>query len=32
MYINRSLLLAVGVLLIFYPAIEDWVIGPDPDW
>ena len=32
MYINRALLLAVGVLLIFYPSIEYWVIGAEPEW
>ena len=25
MYINRALLLAVGVFIIFTPAVEDWI-------
>ena len=32
MYINRLLLLAVGILLIFFPAIENWVIHSETDW
>ena len=32
MYINRALLLVAGMVLLFYPAIEDWVIGSEPEW
>lgn len=32
MYINRALMLAAGVALIFYPAIESWVISSDTTW
>lgn len=32
MYINRTLLLALGVLLIFYPALEDWLFSAQPAW
>tara|TARA_R110002110_G_scaffold362241_1_gene571974 strand:+ start:29903 stop:30079 length:177 start_codon:yes stop_codon:yes gene_type:complete len=32
MYINRILLLMVGVALIFFPAIEQWVISSETDW
>ena len=32
MYINRLLLLVAGVVLIFFPAIENWVIGSDIVW
>jgi hypothetical protein len=32
MYINRLLLLIAGIVLIFFPAIESWVIGSATDW
>lgn len=32
MYINRTLLLALGVILIFYPALEDWLFSSQPAW
>ena len=32
MYINRALLLAVGVFIIFSPAVEDWVFRTGGDW
>jgi len=32
MYINRALLLVVGCVLIFFPAIEQWMIGSETAW
>ncbi len=32
MYINRALLLVVGVLLIFYPSLEAWLLGDQGAW
>ncbi|MFT4520289.1 MAG: hypothetical protein ACI9JM_002691 [Halioglobus sp.] len=32
MYINRALLLAIGVILIFFPAIESWMVSSETDW
>jgi uncharacterized membrane protein len=32
MYINRALLLVVGVVLIFFPAIEDWLFSSHTAW
>jgi uncharacterized membrane protein len=32
MYINRALLLVVGVVLIFFPAIEEWVFSSNTAW
>jgi uncharacterized membrane protein len=32
MYINRALLVVVGVVLIFFPAIEGWVISSQTAW
>ncbi|NQX90413.1 MAG: hypothetical protein HRT77_17370 [Halioglobus sp.] len=32
MYINRLLLLVVGAFLIFFPAIESWIINSQADW
>jgi hypothetical protein len=32
MYINRALLLAVGVFLIFSPAVEEWVFHAGEVW
>ena len=32
MYINRALLLVVGVVIIFYPAIEGWMTSSETAW
>ncbi len=32
MYINRALLLLVGIALIFFPTIEEWVTSTDTAW
>lgn len=32
MYINRALLLVLGVVLIFFPAIEEWLFSPQTAW
>ncbi len=32
MYINRALLLVVGVVLIFFPAIEEWLFSSQTAW
>jgi uncharacterized membrane protein len=32
MYINRLLLLVVGIVLIFFPAIEGWMISSETAW
>ena len=32
MYINRTLLLVAGIVLIFFPAIEAWMISSDAAW
>jgi hypothetical protein len=32
MYINRALLLIVGIAFIFFPVIEDWVSGGGAVW
>jgi hypothetical protein len=32
MYINRALILAVGVILIFFPTIEAWIISSETYW
>ncbi len=32
MYINRLLLLVVGGFLIFFPAIESWLINSETAW
>ncbi len=32
MYINRLLLLVAGIVLIFFPAIESWVIDSATAW
>ena len=32
MYINRALLLMVGVFLIFSPAVVDWMFHPGDVW
>jgi uncharacterized membrane protein len=32
MYINRALLLIFGIVIIFFPAIEDWLLGSQTAW
>ena len=32
MYINRALLLILGVALIFLPALETWLSGSESAW
>ncbi len=32
MYINRALLLAVGMFIIFSPAVGDWVFRTGAEW
>ena len=32
MYVSRPLLLILGVILIFIPAIESWVMSPETTW
>ncbi|MDE0950964.1 MAG: hypothetical protein OSA45_06815 [Halioglobus sp.] len=32
MYINRLLLLVSGVVLIFFPAIESWMVSSEIAW
>lgn len=32
MYINRALLIVVGIVMIFFPAIEDWMLSSDIVW
>jgi len=32
MYINRLLFLAAGTFLIFFPALESWIIHSDSAW
>lgn len=32
MYINRLLLLVTGVVLIFFPAIESWMVSSEVAW
>ena len=32
MYINRALLLALGVVIIFLPALDSWLTGTDGSW
>ena len=32
MYINRVLLLMAGLLVIFYPTLEDWMFGEQGAW
>lgn len=32
MYINRLLLLVAGVVLVFFPAIESWMVSPEIAW
>lgn len=32
MYINRALLLAIGVILVFMPSLADWLTGSATAW
>jgi hypothetical protein len=32
MYINRALLLMLGVAFVFFPAIEEWVLSDGLKW
>ncbi len=32
MYINRALLLVLGIAFIFYPSIEGWFANNDTAW
>jgi uncharacterized membrane protein len=32
MYINRALLLLLGVAVIFFPAIEAWLLSGETPW
>lgn len=32
MYINRAVLLAIGLVLIFLPALESWLTGDGSTW
>ncbi len=32
MYINRALLLVIGIVIIFFPAIEGWMLGSLTAW
>ena len=32
MYINRALLLVVGAVLIFFPAMEEWAFNVETAW
>jgi uncharacterized membrane protein len=32
MYINRALLLVLGIAFIFYPAIEGWLLSGNMHW
>lgn len=32
MYINKALLLAIGVAFIFYPAFEEWLLEGSSNW
>lgn len=32
MYINRALLVVAGIVLIFFPAIEEWLINSPTAW
>lgn len=32
MYINRALLLVVGVVLIFFPSVESWMVSSESTW
>ena len=32
MYINRALLIVVGIVMIFFPAIEDWMLSSETAW
>lgn len=32
MYINRTLITIFGVLLVFFPTIQEWLFNPDAPW
>lgn len=32
MYINRAILLVIGILLIFFPALEEWILDAEAAW
>ena len=32
MYINRALLLVVGIMMVFLPSLADWVSGSATAW
>ncbi len=32
MYINRSLLLFLGIALLFFPTLEEWMISSGAPW
>ena len=32
MYINRALLVVIGIVMIFYPALEEWMINSPTAW
>jgi uncharacterized membrane protein len=32
MYVSRPLLLVIGIILIFIPAIESWVMSAESIW
>lgn len=32
MYINRLLLLVAGIVLIFFPAVESWLVDAGSAW
>lgn len=32
MYINRALLLILGIAFIFYPSLESWLMSSDAEW
>lgn len=32
MYINRALLLVIAVILVFLPAIEEWMLNSQTAW
>ena len=32
MYINRALLLMLGIAFIFYPSVEEWLLQGEAAW
>ena len=32
MYINRTLLLVICIVILFFPGIEDWLLGSQTAW